>query len=269
MFVQRRPRAALSPLVKTLWISDQPTSAGAVEHVLPSGAMHLAIRLSGAPVRLIERGAAVDMGFALVGGARSSFYAKEVSGAACTLGAVLQPGASVALFGVPASELAERHTRLEDLWGPSARGVRERLADAVDPLGAFEAMLMERAPRIRGLHPAVAMALEGLHGAAGIGELVEWSGYSHRRFNAIFRDAMGLTPKLYSRLRRFDLAVETLASRAGSALADVAALAGYSDQAHLNRDFVEFAGVTPGEYRRIAPRNARHVAAPGSNSFKT
>ena len=59
----------------------------------------------------------------------------------------------------------------------------------------------------------------------------------------------GLNPKHYFRIRRFNAAVRRLAAKDGTALSGVAAAAGYSDQAHLSREFREFAGVAPTEYR--------------------
>jgi AraC-like DNA-binding protein len=84
------------------------------------------------------------------------------------------------------------------------------------------------------------------------------SGCSHRTFIALFRRAVGLTPKRYCRVLRFRRALQDTAAGSGS-LADLAAAAGYRDQAHFNRDFREFAGVTPGEYCRASPRAPHHL----------
>jgi AraC-like DNA-binding protein len=81
------------------------------------------------------------------------------------------------------------------------------------------------------------------------------SGRSHRSFVELFRRAVGLTPKRYCRVRRFQRA---LALPRGS-LGALALAAGYSDQAHFTREFRALAGLTPGEYRRRAPERAHHV----------
>jgi transcriptional regulator GlxA family with amidase domain len=56
-----------------------------------------------------------------------------------------------------------------------------------------------------------------------------------------------VTPKRFARLHRFRSAVRMLAATPAPALARVAQVCGYFDQAHLNREFREFAGRTPGE----------------------
>src|SRR5262245_36368106 len=98
--------------------------------------MHVVFRLGEDPLRLFRN--ADDptggiVGDALVGGARASYYIRESSGALYSVGAQLRPGAAQALFGVPADELAEHHTSLGDLWGPSAASIRDRLSESESP----------------------------------------------------------------------------------------------------------------------------------------
>ena len=125
-------------------------------------------------------------------------------------------------------------------------------------LDVFEAVLAERLPFVRGLHPAVALALQRFQATSNIRDVVTESGYSHRTFVGLFRDSVGLTPKRYCRVLRFAGALREAAAE-GTSFVDLAAAAGYSDQAHLNREFREFAGVTPGEYCRSELRHAHHV----------
>jgi AraC-like DNA-binding protein len=238
------------------------------EHVVPTGSMHLVFRLSDDPLRLYTDDADIEgtlLSTAVVGGARTRFYIREVSRPLHSVGAQLRPGCALLLFGAPAGELAERHTALEDLWGPRVSAARDRLGEAASPaqrLDAFEDLLAERLPLVHGLHPAVARALQQLPGATRVHEVVEQSGYSHRRFVELFVQAVGLTPKAYSRVQRFQRALEH-ASGADASLCDIAAAAGYSDQSHFNREFRDCVGVTPTEYRTIAPRFRHHVPVSG------
>jgi AraC-like DNA-binding protein len=267
--VTRAPIPALRPFVKLLWASDEdPTrllKGPARELVLPTGAMHLVVRLSDHPLRLYEH---LDdqvghiVGHAVVGGARAGAYLRDVSGPARSVGAQLLPGAAFVLFGARADELAGRHTPLEDLWGRSADEARERLI-AAGPAGrqldVFESLLAARMPRVHGLHPAVAHALERFSTTHEVRRVVNESGYSHRRFIEVFRAAVGLGPKLYCRVLRFQGALDLVAARPEAALVDVALEAGYSDQPHFQREFRELAGVSPTRYRDLSPAFAHHV----------
>lgn len=274
MLLVRAPAAPLRPFVQRLWISDEdgatPLAHPAREHVLPTGSMHVVLRLDERPVRVWdERGRALELGTAVIGGIRSTYYAKDPRPAR-TVGAQLYPAASLPLLGVAADELAERHTRLDEVWGAAAGSLRARVCEARSPeaaLDRFEAALQARLPRVRAVHPAVAHALARFDERADVGEVVADTGLSHRRFSTVFQQAVGLAPKRYCRVLRFQHAIAGVA--AGAPLGAVALDAGYSDQAHLTREFRALAGVSPGAYRHIAPARDHHVPVASSDLFKT
>jgi AraC-like DNA-binding protein len=231
--------------------------------------MHIALRLDDEPVRVWnELGQASDLGAAVIGGIRAGYYVKEVRPAR-SVGAQLHAAASLPLLGVSAEEFAERHTRLDEVWRGAA-SLRERLREARsadEALTCFEAELEARLPRVRAVHPAVAHALARFDELNDVTEVVEDTGLSHRRFLTLFRQAVGLAPKRYCRVLRFQRALAGVV--AGEPLGAIAIDAGYSDQAHLTREFRELAGLSPGAYRTICPEFDHHVRVGGSDSFKT
>jgi AraC-like DNA-binding protein len=234
--------------------------------------MSLVIRLSAQPIRLVDDlyPSGRDYGFAVVGGMRSSFYVRDISGPVYAIGAVLLPSAPEVLLGLSAIELAQRHIRLDEVWGTQSALLREQLLEMRSPearLNLFESFLLSRLTKLRGMHPAVAQALVSVRTISDIRMLVAESGYSHRRFIELFSQTVGLTPKLYSRVLRFQKALQLVASAQSNVLsndkpiawADLALAAGFSDQSHFNREFIEFAGITPEEYRKIGPASPSHV----------
>ena len=103
--MQRPPHPLLAPFVKTAWASLPATAAAQVaparEHVLPTGLMHLVVRLSGPAVRIFDSAADGEgrrLGPALVGGPRAGFYAKDITAPASSVGVQLLPGAAQALL---------------------------------------------------------------------------------------------------------------------------------------------------------------------------
>lgn len=261
--LSREPHPALRPFVRSIWARAErgPCVPGAREHVLPTGLMHLVIRLSPDPIAIWEGAERRSLGHAVVGGARSTYYLKDVSAPSTAVGAQLEPGAARLLFGVSADELAERHTPLDDVWGANAAGLRERLGDApslASRLDLFEAYLLARLPRVRLVHPAVVDALAHV-AERPIAAVVERSGYSHRAFIQLFRGAVGLAPKAYARVARFQRAVDLLVRARQLSIADAALAAGYADQAHLSREFVVLAGVSPASYRALRLASPNHV----------
>lgn len=269
MIVRRPARPALRPFVELFWVSDADDAAPSRprrEAMLPTGTAHIAVRLSDAPIHFLASAddtAGHNLRGAVVCGVRSQPYFKALSHAAPTVGVQFQPGAAALLLGTPAHLFAETHRPLEDFWGRAAAAeLRERLAaprDAAARIDVFEAILAARLPRIRGLHPAIAAALPQLRAAHEVGRVAERTGYSHRHFDRLFTEAVGLRPKLYCRVVRFARVLERLTAEPFAAWADVAAGAGYADQPHFNREFRAFAGFSPGHYRAVAAGSGRHV----------
>jgi AraC-like DNA-binding protein len=233
--------------------------------------MHLVFRLTDDPLRILDGGSNAQpqampnlqaIAGAMIGGARSRYYLREMAAPSCSVGAVLRPGAAALLFGAPADAFAERHTPLDALWGSSAASLREQLLDAANAearLALLEAALLARLPRVGGMHPAIAAVLADLHALPSVAAAVHRSGLSHRQFIAQFRHAVGLAPKTWLRVRRFQRALQALRHDESYALATLSVAAGYSDQAHFNREFLEFSGVTPAAYQRRAPHEANHL----------
>jgi AraC-like DNA-binding protein len=71
----------------------------------------------------------------------------------------------------------------------------------------------------------------------------------------LFREHVGLTPKLFCRVRRFRAMLDQITKGRPVNWAKLAADCGYFDQAHLIRDFRAFAGITPVEYSRAMPES--------------
>lgn len=259
--ISRAPCPALRPFVSKVWASDSRATPGGRERVLPTGSMHLVVRLS-APLRVFDHAGDLEghvVGDAIVGGARASSYLRDTSAPVCSVGAQLRPGAGAALLGVPASALAERHTRLDEVWGPAGREAHARLSEVEDParrLELFEAILVARVAA-REVHPAVARAIARFAEGAAVGEIVLETGYSHRGFTTLFEREVGIAPKRFQRVQRLQGALS--AARLGTPWARIAIEHGYSDQSHLHRDLRELAGITPAAYARAAPRFSSHV----------
>jgi AraC-like DNA-binding protein len=267
--LSRAPRPILQPYVDKLWAVDttgdvRPLAAQR-EHVLPTGQMHLAIRLTDDPLRIFcdaDDGTGRRVGCAVVGGARVGHYIRDVSRPQCSVGAQLRPGGAEALFGVPADVLAGVHTPLDELWGREAAWVREQLMEPSmlhQRVDRLESILAARLSTRRVVHPVVPFALDRLRRHHPIQRIVQDSGYSHRMVISLFRHAVGLTPKQFERVTRFERLLGRVRNAAGPALVDIAVAAGYSDQAHFSREFRTIAGVTPTEYRRASVDEVHHL----------
>jgi AraC-like DNA-binding protein len=163
----------------------------------------------------------------------------------------LTPLGARALFGMPAAELAHQVVPLDAALGRVAAGLGDRLHAAPGwdaRFAALDAVLGAVMRPVRPPRAEVARVLDRLQataGAAGIGELAREVGWSRRHLAEQFRREYGLTPKLLARVLRFERARWMVARPDRPALADVAAVCGYADQAHMTHDWVAFAGASP------------------------
>ena len=166
----------------------------------------------------------------------------------------LTPIGAHLLFRVPMDSLANRVVALEDIFGAEARRLLERLQEAPSWTGCFDILddaIGGRIATARTPNPLVVRAtrvLRATRGAASIARLARDLECSQRHLIATFREQIGVTPKMYARIVRFDHAVKQLRRPDGLRWAEIADASGYYDQAHLIHDFREFAGLTPGEF---------------------
>lgn len=85
-----------------------------------------------------------------------------------------------------------------------------------------------------------------------IDELARKFGWNARMIHRQFLGACGYGPKHFQRIMRIQRAIRVLHVEAPAGASDLAIAAGYADQAHMNRDFREITGFTPGRYFAIA-----------------
>ena len=157
-------------------------------------------------------------------------------------------------------ELTDRHVDLDALWGRRARELRERLCAATTTDQRFAILEAELASRLdeRHVHPAVTYALDALaRPQVRVGDIAKCAGLSQRRLIELFTAAVGMTPKRFGRILRFQRAT-ALARSAALDWTRVAHECGYYDQAHLIRDFRELADVTPSDLMRASAHPQEH-----------
>jgi len=251
-----RPRSPLSACVDYFWsMSEAPPHAS--ERVVPSGAMELVFNLTDHELRIA--GSVRRIPGAIVSGCYSSPFPVDTRLHAAMVGVHFKPGGAAGLFGVAPGELANTHVDLEVLWGRQALELRERLHAAANVHERF--LILEHAlsswlARARDPRGAVKHALTELdRPRIDIGRVSRELSLSRRRFIEIFTEDVGMTPKRYARVRRFQRALAAAMASSPPRWAELALACGYFDQAHLCREWAKLTGVSPSEF--VALRRKR------------
>ena len=121
---------------------------------------------------------------------------------------------------------------------------------------------------------AVRFAIERLAGGCSVGEVASDLALSRRRFIEVFTAEVGMTPKLFGRVQRFQRTLLIAGEEASREWSQLAVDCGYFDQSHMIRDFVAFSGFSPAELLRRGGEHVKdhHIAllgTEGSNSSNT
>jgi AraC-like DNA-binding protein len=251
-----------------VWLYEDRMRTTALERVLPTGAAQLIVNLAEDATRIYDPDrqlACVELPGSILNGPGSRYQVIDTAEQEFVAGVVFRPGGTVGFTPVPVHETADTDVPLDDLWGRRMGSrLRSRVLDASDAdarLDAIEAVLRElwqpREP-----HPAVAFALAALHRSpqlTSIARVTGETGLSAKRFIEHFKRDIGLTPKRYCRVLRFQRAVRHAHRGRRVDWAQVALDCGYFDQAHFIHDFRSFAGVTPSAYEKARTAFPNHV----------
>lgn len=190
----------------------------------------------------------------VVGSTLRHFIARSV-GWRHVIGASIRPEGVQPLLGLPAAVVGERVALLDDVIGRAAAEIEDRVFSAAPDrvLRTLAEVLIEWRGCAVAPDELTRRAVQSVRRARGtmrIDALAAGLNVSPRRLERQFLTHVGMSPKLYSRLVRFDRAVRDLSSRGASTWAEFAAAHGYTDQAHFINEFREFAGVPPAEFER-------------------
>jgi AraC-like DNA-binding protein len=207
------------------WTLEQ--SGGPVQRVVPDGCAELIFNL-GEPLQMFENGIWRPQPRVFLAGQITGPLLIRPGGRTKVVGVRLRPEAAGRLFGMPMQETAGRVVPLVEI--APALSLRT-LEDHARRHGREDLLVREAVRRISA-------------GPVDIGRLARDLGASLRQFERRFLDAVGLSPKLFSRMRRFQTVFRKIDADSAS-WAAAASSCGYYDQAHLIRDFREFAGEPP------------------------
>ena len=252
-----KPQPPLSKFVENFWIYEGYDVEQKPAFILPTGTLELVINLRQNELRFhdVQRPENCSrFSGAIVSGAHASSFAGENANEVFLIGVHFKPGGAFPFLGLPAGDVADTHVDLETIWGPAAGRLRERLCEARTSAERFqllhEALLHHLCDGVE-QHYAVSAALEVFGGnqcGPKVRETAKYLGLSQRRFIQVFKTEVGLTPKLFSRIQRFQQTRTVIQQHLAPNWAAIAVDLGYFDQSHLIREFLEFTGLSPTQY---------------------
>jgi AraC-like DNA-binding protein len=268
----RRPGPPLDAFVETLWVFKSIAPPHAKERALPDGCAALIINLREDETRIYDRedfSLRQRFNGSVFVGPQTEFCVIDTAEQMDIAGIHFKPGGAYPFLAPPIDELRGSHLPLDTLWGNFASELRERLLESATPdlqLKVMEQALLARLRHPVTCHPAINFALHqfqtGPH-VSRIADVTKRTGFSPRHFIDLFSQQVGLTPKLFCRIHRFQRALQRIGSNATVQWPEVALDSGYFDQAHFIHDFHAFSGINPSAYQETRPWHTNHVPLAG------
>lgn len=256
-YVLYQPRYPLSRFIECLW-SQIGVAPYARDKILPTATIELMINLGG-PHRVLNSD---DFSrFELhrdswVAGMQNSFLVTEAVAETEMVGVRFKPGGAYPFFDFPISELSDHVTAMDCIWGRLVGEIQEQLYAIVDihaRLRLLEQILCRHlSAEIDGWRTtqAAVTALAQPHGPTTVRALSDHIGISHKHLITQFGRIIGLSPKALQRVLRFNQLLYAIDPTQPINWAALAVEHGYYDQAHLNKEFLAFAGMNPTTYMK-------------------
>ncbi|MGA7614711.1 MAG: helix-turn-helix domain-containing protein [Thermoanaerobaculia bacterium] len=234
------PPPDLAPYVECFWTRRSEAAAGRSDRVLPDGCTDIIFDLSGEtfPAGVVVGTMTAPLRFE--------------NRAADLLAVRFRPGGAASFLRIPARRLTDRRVPLHEIWGNEARRPEGSFAaaDPGDRLRQLAAILRSRiiepSPSTDLATNAVALLRRGI----AVERIAAELGVTRQHLSRLFVDRVGIGPKRLGRILRFRKAVRLIAKDRHAGLAGIALSLGWSDQAHMNRDFRELAGSPPAAFRQ-------------------
>jgi AraC-like DNA-binding protein len=273
-----QPSPPLRRFIECFWTissHDQPAPAEAGE-VLPDGSIELVLNFGDAVRRRAADETESGPLLCMVVGQLPSVYRLHYTGRADLLGTRFRPAGAYPFLGLSLHELSGCVVQLHDLLPGFQRRVARELDDSAgtrERIRAVEAALVTQLSKAPPPDPVAEEAVRRIQATAGevsVSALMNELGVSGRHLERRFHRHVGLRPKLLCRILRFRQAFEAAADGRDVNWSALAAQCGYYDQAHLIRDFSEFAGAPPTQlFRRGAEQQSVTEIHHLSDSSKT
>ena len=263
------PPPPLGQFVQCIWYCESDTAPSHThERLMPTGASTIVFNLRDDDIRIYRPNDITQydsFGTAVFSGARSNFFVIDTVAQQRVVGIQFHPGGSFPFFHIPADHAKNAEITLEDLWRARAGELRERMLAAPSAAAIFSILerdLLAQLARPLELHPAVEYAVYHMRRVPHITtvrSITEKIGLSQRRFIQLFSQQVGLAPKTFCRVRRFQRVLQKVYGMSEVEWTQLALDCGYYDQAHFIHDFQAFSGITPSAYLSLATPHLNHV----------
>ncbi|MBK9421390.1 MAG: AraC family transcriptional regulator [Flavobacteriales bacterium] len=250
------PPVALLDVVETFYTVESGSDKALRSfNTVADGLPGLMVRLPGGSTLVDSDHGAMAQAF--IYGQATTCRTLTAQGSLHALGIFFKPHALHSVFALNANELTDACFDLANTGDGIGRVVCDQLAKAttteacIEMLTSYLVLMAERnSPQRDEQIISSVQAIVEAHGDVAVHAIAQKVGLSERTLERRFKRTVGLTPRLFARIRRFQRTLHLLRSGEYTKLSDIAYASDYADQSHYIRSFKEFTGISPLEFRR-------------------
>lgn len=247
-----KPSNVLSPFIKYYWVLENCLGLGErhIQRVVPSGFAEMTFYFEKPPEYIREKQTIRSAN--VLNGQQNSYFDIALEGKTDLLSVVFKPFATKAFFNLPLSEICNQNIPLEYIWQSDYKELNNRMLDAetidkkVEILESFLVKKLEQSKEFeidRMCHSINIITQK--RGDVSISDLASEVCLSEKQFVRTFNKFIGIVPKKYLRIIRFQNSLHIMQTRNLKNLTELAYEAGYFDQSHMINEFKSLSGVTP------------------------
>jgi AraC-like DNA-binding protein len=249
-FTRLEPPQELNTIVEYYWIAEGNDPTPVQQKIIPDGFPEIIFHF-GDPYKVNLTCMWEVQEKSLLAGQITKFFYLENTGKSHMLGIKLKPAAIHRLFGVEMNTLNDQvvdlHSALNGKLDPLEEYIRASSSnhERIESINKYLGQLTVKSADL-----VVENALTEIfntHGMVTVSELCELTATRERQLQRLFKKEIGLSPKFYSRIIRFNY-IFHLAQEKKLRWSEVGLEAGFYDQPHFIKNFKSFTGEDPTGY---------------------
>jgi len=250
------PAPPLSYFIEHFFFYEGHHAEHAMEKFLPDGSMDLLIDLTESPKKLFhnEEGSSfTTYKKSWISGMKTEYILIDAS-VSTMIGVHFRPGGASPFFSFPISELNDTTIEMDCIWKTEIHSIRDAILNTPEIENKFkilEKYFFQKAKNKLEPNLFVSYAIDQLQQSQVLWTIEQLSnkiGITQKHLISLFNKHVGLSPKLFARIARFQKVIKEVETKRCIEWTSVAYDCGYYDQAHFIKEFQAFSGINPSAY---------------------
>jgi len=254
-----QPSSVLRPFIKHYWMLEENIFTSSKKHcsqrIFPAGFTELIFYYGDRYLNIDKKKKETIQPRLHFSGQRNDYYDVKPTGKVGLLAVTFKPDAARLFFNLPVHELLDSWVSIEDLGGKQTEVLQDKLLNAGNLKSRVQ--IMEKF-LIDQLHENLIYDYRRIHhslneidrrrGLVSVAEVAGEACLGTKQFKRKFADFVGINPKQFIRIVRFQYAIYNKQNGWVNNLTQLAHKCGYYDQAHFTNEFKSFTGYAPKDF---------------------